>query len=887
IVGNTEAYSLSVFENVMTSNPFSFPPPKVKWDLYVQDRNGWRIAKGNIKEGENITYKFTAKSLKYKALKIEVVRGKDKGELYIKPQEAEDPKIISVELQDINSERLPKGKLLHYTDTIIAKAHCVGMFGYKVAFTLWEDDAIGKGHDPIVNMMNKINQIPLIGEVNHEGVAKVYFRLPAYTMAVQIANAGVAKGDKSEGKTHEYYVTAEVVSKHIAKASPNVNVANPSHIPAPPKKTKPVDNTLPHRKPPVAPEPHKTKPNKPKPKEETAKYPQTPAAKKQTDPEGKIVNAEFTDGRGKTLKNAKTGDTVSIKITSQGMRGKNIIVRIWEEDLSRYSNDLIYEVSATLAHDTSNFINYVTLTKGMYNKSNDFGEGNEREYFIEVEHLNTSVTSQVIPISSDAEPVKVDPNDSPAIIKETKQEKPEDGKCPNCEKNITLEQIKAICVSKKDNKGKEKCLVEDDTMIKKALPFLNQFRKKVGINTCITKAHFLAQISHESKFYELQERFKYSSASRMNGIFDSYFKQFGKNRMHEAERLSELSLKKENWSEVANAIYGKTHPLGKKHTNPDDGWRYSGKGFKQITWKDNYVNLQSYTNTLFGKNYKWADGDNPYKLKNNPEDAITSALGFWGKSNINSVATEISNTAVKNVTILINPALDGLSERERFFKKAVDILKVKECKPKGKVRVSNEKGTVVLVSGTDKILKNDPAKVGLQWMMYKTFVYKDISLDTFKKLKRSNNLPEADYVTYLSRDTHQVKSSNGKETFKHSAKRFGKYNEIPPGEYFLVPGLAGQKYMVYVIDSESKSASDENGIDGPDGSRGGVALHHYCPRFSVGCFTFNSGKNTQPVKDFVNEIPDLKLRDNRPVHFILEPREVVEITWENSAYGTK
>lgn len=163
-------------------------------------------------------------------------------------------------------------------------------------------------------------------------------------------------------------------------------------------------------------------------------------------------------------------------------------------------------------------------------------------------------------------------------------------------------------------------------------------------------------------------------------------------------------------------------------------------------------------------------------------------LVFWGKSNINSVATEISNTAVKNVTILINPALYGLSERERFL---------------------------------------------------------------------------------------------------HSAKRFGKYNEIPPGEYFLVPGLAVQKYMVYVIDSESKSASDENGIDGPDGSRGDVALHHYCPRFSVGFFTFNSGKNTQPVKDFVNEIPDLKLRDNRPVHFILEPREVVEITWENSAYGTK
>ena len=473
------------------------------------------------------------------------------------------------------------------------------------------------------------------------------------------------------------------------------------------------------------------------------------------------------------------------------------------------------------------------------------------------------------------------------MVKGNNQKGQSNNKCPNCEKDITLEQIKAICVSKKNRKGIETCLIEDDTMIKKALPFLNKYRKKVGINTCITKAHFLAQISHESKFYDLQERFKYSSASRMNGIFDSYFKQFGRNRMHEAERLSELSLKKENWPEVANAIYGKTHPNGKKHTDSNDGWRYSGKGFKQITWKGNYEQLEKYANKIFGTKYDWTDGDNPYKLKKNPEDAITSALAFWGKHNINSVATEVSNISVKNVTALINPALDGLKERQRYFKKAVEILKVKECKPKGEIKVSNEKGTVVLVSGTDKVLKNDPAKAGLQWMMYQTSVYRDMSLATFKKLKRSNKLPEADYVTYLSRDTHQVTNSKGTEIYKHSDKRFGQYNEIPPGEYFLVPGLVGQKYLVYVIDSESKSASDENGIDGPDGSRGGVALHHYCPRFSIGCFTFNSGKNTQPVKDFINEIPDLKLKDNRPVHFIVEPRQVKETVWGNPKYGTK
>lgn len=423
VVGNIEPYSLSVFENLITSNSFSFPPPKIQWNIHVQDRKGWRITQGNIKEGERITYRFTHKSLKYKALKIEVVRGTDRGELYIKPRQAEEPKILRVDLLDLNSQRIQKGKVLHYTDTLIAKAHCVGMFGQKVSFTLWEDDAIGKGHDPIINMMNRINPVPLVGEVDHEGIAKVIFRLPGYTMAVQMANARVAKGDKNEGKTHEYYVTAEMVSKHMVKASPNLNIANPSYIPEVPEKREQKETHPVSRKPPTAPEKMKEKPVKPKPKEETPKFPQTPAARQQTDIEGKILSAAFTDGTGSYLKRAKTGDRVSIKISSQNMRGKNVKIRIWEEDLSKYSNDLIYEISATLVYNTTNFINGIVLTKDMYLNSYEWGEGKDREYFIEVEHLNTAVTSQVIPISPAAEPVKVDANDSPAIIKEPKQKK--------------------------------------------------------------------------------------------------------------------------------------------------------------------------------------------------------------------------------------------------------------------------------------------------------------------------------------------------------------------------------------------------------------------------------------------------------------------------------
>ena len=239
-----------------------------------------------------------------------------------------------------------------------------------------------------------------------------------------------------------------------------------------------------------------------------------------------------------------------------------------------------------------------------------------------------------------------------------------------------------------------------------------------------------------------------------------------------------------------------------------------------------------------------------------------------GKANKDKKSAE--NKPQSNKTVVVN----------------VEEKKEEKKKEQEKKNITKEKGTVVIVSGTDTINQKDPAVANLKWVMYKTSVYRDMSLDTFKKLQKSNSLPKADYITYLSRDTHQVQSAR-LGVLKHSDKRYGKYNETPPGEYFLVPKVKGQTYEVYVVDQENKRADSDKGIEGPDGARGGVALHQYCPRFSVGCFTFNSGKNTKPVKDFIKEIPDLKLGDGRPVHFIVEPRKVIETTWDNPKHGTK
>lgn len=171
----------------------------------------------------------------------------------------------------------------------------------------------------------------------------------------------------------------------------------------------------------------------------------------------------------------------------------------------------------------------------------------------------------------------------------------------------------------------------------------------------------------------------------MRKIFYSYFKQFGaiEKQRAEAQRLSNLSLDSKNWKEVANAIYGKTHPNGKHNTDKDDGWRYSGKGFKQITWRDNYRILSEHFNKKLKEkgdfDVDWLS--NPDLLETNPRDSILSALVYWDWKKINNVVKGTTDIDVNNVTAKINKSKDESIRRPRryFFKEAIKVFKLNEC----------------------------------------------------------------------------------------------------------------------------------------------------------------------------------------------------------------
>ena len=123
-----------------------------------------------------------------------------------------------------------------YGQTLKARVHCLHMERRTVYATLWEDDAAGAGHDK-ANEKNKMKTLP--GTVK-EGIADIDFVLePDFA---KIANAIKAKGDADEGKTHEYYVTAEILNKKTASA--NTNVANPGDKAATTKPTVPASTLL-------------------------------------------------------------------------------------------------------------------------------------------------------------------------------------------------------------------------------------------------------------------------------------------------------------------------------------------------------------------------------------------------------------------------------------------------------------------------------------------------------------------------------------------------------------------------------------------------------------------------------------------------------------------
>ena len=185
-----------------------------------------------------------------------------------------------------------------------------------------------------------------------------------------------------------------------------------------------------------------------------------------------------------------------------------------------------------------------------------------------------------------------------------------------------------------------------------------------------------------------------------------------------------------------------------------------------------------------------------------------------------------------------------------------------------KMKITKEmvKATVVVVSGKgSKKIRN--------WVVYKTDVYNGMTIEQYKEYKKNNSLPTPDFTTYLARDAH---SMNYGKYGSHSPYRYGKNNEAPPGEYYLIREKPGQKHLMYL--SDNGKSPYIKGILG-HGKRGGIAIHKFSSEYAIGCLTTVS--NDPKTEEVL--LKSIKYWNN--VKIILEEREVEESNWNNKNIG--
>jgi putative chitinase len=174
-----------------------------------------------------------------------------------------------------------------------------------------------------------------------------------------------------------------------------------------------------------------------------------------------------------------------------------------------------------------------------------------------------------------------------------------------------------------------------------------------GVNTPLRLAHFFAQIDAESGLKPISENLNYSS----QGLRTTFLKYFPT-----VEIANKYARKPEM---IANKVYA--NRMGNGNEASGDGWKYRGRGFIQITGKDNYRLLSKDTRVDYVNNPDWLLRE---------ADSMIAALWYWKSIKANAHADKDNLDAISDlinigrVTAKIGDAngYEHRKEKLRFYK---------------------------------------------------------------------------------------------------------------------------------------------------------------------------------------------------------------------------
>lgn len=176
--------------------------------------------------------------------------------------------------------------------------------------------------------------------------------------------------------------------------------------------------------------------------------------------------------------------------------------------------------------------------------------------------------------------------------------------------------------------------------------------EKFQIDSALRLAHFLAQCGHESGGFRLTKENLNYSAKGLNGIFKKYFP---------TEAAAAAYARQPE--KIANKVYGGR--MGNGPESSGDGAKFCGRGYIQLTGKDNY--------TAFGKSIGEDVCANPQVVAE--KYALLSAAWFFNKNGLHKMADGgASDAVVTSITKRVNGGTIGLPDRIKHFKEYYSLL---------------------------------------------------------------------------------------------------------------------------------------------------------------------------------------------------------------------
>lgn len=194
------------------------------------------------------------------------------------------------------------------------------------------------------------------------------------------------------------------------------------------------------------------------------------------------------------------------------------------------------------------------------------------------------------------------------------------------------------------------------------------YEEQFHLDTPEKLAHFFGQIREEvGNSFRTREGLNYSCDGLK--IF-----RFYKNNPSLAKQHGRCNNHSANQEAIANHAYA--NRIGNGDADSGDGWKYIGRGCKQLTGRANYQEFQDYMDEHFPKITQ--DFMNNPELIELPGYSLISAAVFWHSKRLDRAAREgVTKLASNKVTEIVNLHTKSYDNRWKHTQKAAKLMGIR------------------------------------------------------------------------------------------------------------------------------------------------------------------------------------------------------------------